>query len=53
MDLHDVDDIHQAIKTVKEHFSVMRDDKIQGRMNISQESKIFHLSTDCRIEVYT
>ena len=28
-------------------------DKIQARMNISQESEIFHLSTDCRIEVYT
>ena len=26
-------------------------DKIQARMNISQKSKIFHLSTDCRIEV--
>ena len=28
-------------------------DKIQARMNISLESKIFRLSTDCRIEVYT
>ena len=28
-------------------------DKIQARMNISLENKIFHLSTDCRIEVYT
>ena len=28
-------------------------DKIQARMNISRESKIFRLSTDCRIEVYT
>ena len=28
-------------------------DKIQARMNISLESKIFHRGTDCRIEVYT
>ena len=28
-------------------------DKIQARMNISLESKIFRLSTNCRIEVYT
>ena len=39
------------VKTFK--FEEMGSDKIQARMNISQESKIFHLSTDCRIEVYT
>ena len=31
----------------------MGSDKIQARMNISQESEIFHPSTDCKIEVYT
>ena len=39
------------VKTFK--FEEMGSDKIQARMNISQKSKIFHLSTDCRIEVYT
>ena len=39
------------VKTFK--FEEMGSDKIQARMNILQESKIFHLSTDCRIEVYT
>ena len=39
------------VKTFK--FEEMESDKIQARMNISQKSKIFHLSTDCRIEVYT
>ena len=34
-------------------FKEMGSDKIQARMNISRESKIFRLSTDCRIEVYT
>ena len=38
------------VKTFK--FKEMGSDKIQARMNISQESKIFCLSTDCRIEVY-
>ena len=28
-------------------------DKIQARMNISPENKIFCLSTDCRIDLYT
>ena len=41
----------------KDISSKMKDDiildKIQARMNISQDSKIFHLSTECRIEVYT
>ena len=35
------------------HPTWMQNDKIQARMNISRESKIFRLSTDCRIEVYT
>ena len=39
------------VKTFK--FKEMGSDKIPARMNISLESKIFHLSTDCRIEVYT
>ena len=39
------------VKTFK--FEEMGSDKIQARMNISRESKIFRLSTDCRIEVYT
>ena len=39
------------VKTFK--FKEMGSDKIQARMNFSQENKIFRLSTDCRIEVYT
>ena len=39
------------VKTFK--FKEMGSDKIQARMNISRECKIFRLSTDCRIEVYT
>ena len=39
------------VKTFK--FEEMGSDKIQARMNMSRESKIFCLSTDCRIEVYT
>ena len=39
------------VKTLK--FKEMGSDKIQARMNISQENKIFCLSTECRIEVYT
>ena len=39
------------VKTFK--FEEMGSDKIQARMNISRESEIFRLSTDCRIEVYT
>ena len=39
-----------CVKTFK--FEEMGSDKIQARMNISRESKIFRLSTDCRIEVY-
>ena len=39
------------VKTFK--FEEMGSDKIQARMNISQESEIFHPSTDCKIEVYT
>ena len=39
------------VKTFK--FEEMWSDKIQARMNISQERNFFCLSTDCRIEVYT
>ena len=41
-----------CVKTFTVKLEEMGSDKIQARLNISLESKMFRLSTDCRIEVY-